>query len=224
MTPRRLLGAVGGLALLLAAGTARADPLSEAARARAEETFLGGRPQDLDGTLGTGTRPIDVELLAVRDLLWRPAPPSRPWPAADGSLSSRRIAWLVEHARARAEGRPTPEDYPGPGPGEVDAYPRATALVLERLRRESEGASGLPEASPAWQTGDPVLRGFVEDFARRAWRVGPERRVADPEESAWRDRQQHLVRRNGWLAAATVLGYLLACGLALRAAAGRQRA
>lgn len=200
--------------LVAGARGAPADPVSAAARARAEDAFVGGRPQDLEAAIGTSSDPDDTAMIALRDLWWRPARERVP-AAVGGGLASRRIAWLLREERDRRDGRPPPTDFPTPDRGETDAYPRVTALVQERLRRERLGVDGLPESSPAWATGDAALRGFIDDYAREAWRTGPSAsRGGAPD--AHGTAIAALGRRNTVVAAVALGLFLLASLLALR--------
>jgi hypothetical protein len=200
--------------LAVIARVAPCDPVSAAARARAEDAFVGGRPQDVDAAIGASTDPDDAALIALRDLCWRPTP-ERTHDAKGSGLAGRRVAWLLREQRDRRDGRTPPTGFPTPGPGETDAYPRVTALLQERLARERDGGDGLPESSPAWATGDPALRGFIDDYARDAWRTGPPSPGATPPDAPGAALRA-LGRRNT-VVASVVLGlFLLASFLALR--------
>lgn len=217
------LAAVGGLALAVAAAPpAAAGPASAEARARAETAFCDGRLDDLDAALGTGTTPADLEPLVVRDHWWRPrrgaAAPALD--AADGSLSARRIRWCL--AGASAADAP----YPMPRDGEVDAYPRLTRLVLDRLRREALGAEGLPEASPLWDAPDETLQYVWRWYGERAYR-GPSLASLPPEDRAATEaaqaRFEDVVARNRALAVGGVLGLVLLAGAVLLRLGARRK-
>lgn len=203
---------LAALAALGALGPRRAaaDPASPEARARAERAFLDGRFDDMDAAVGAGTTLADAEPLAVRDLWWRPRAGYTPPALApdDRSLSARRLRWLLGDGRSRAEA------YPRPGPDETDPYPLLTALVEERLRRETVGADGLPEAHPLWDDPDAGRRVLWRWYLGRAFR-GP--RLDDFDEAeqqailAQHERAQGVVRRNRWLAIGGIAGLALAC-------------
>lgn len=202
-----LVAALGAIV----AAPATAGPVSEAARRRAEDAFVAGRPEDLDAILGTGTTPADLEPIVVRDAVWRPLPAgSLPEaPEDDGSLSARRIRWCLE---AHAAGRTISSDYPRARPGETDPYPRLTALVLDRARREERGPTGLPDASPIAAVDDETLRWFVQWFYRPAF--DPTHRAPDEAERADRARTAEVAARNRTLALASVGGLCLVCVVA----------
>lgn len=215
LPPRRTLAVAAALVALAALGAlvprpAAAGPASAEARARAERAFLDGRFDDLDAAVGAGTTLADAEPIAVRDLWWRPRAGYTPPTVApdDGSLSARRLRWLLTGGRSRAEA------YPQPGPDEMDPYPLLTALVVERMRREDLGADGLPEAHPLWNDPDEGRRLLWRWFLGRAYR-GP--RFEDYDEAerrailAQHERAQGVVARNRWLAIAGVAGLALAC-------------
>ncbi|MFO0933936.1 MAG: hypothetical protein U1E39_14700 [Planctomycetota bacterium] len=198
-------------AALAAAAPATAGPASAEARARAETAFCDGRLDDLDAALGTGTTPADLEPLVLRDRWWRVRPDApRPTLAPDDtSLSARRIRWCLDRS-GRGD---TP--YPMPSDGEVDVYPRLTLLVLDRLRRETRGAEGLPEASPLWDAKDEALQYVWRWYGERAYR-GPSLASLSPDDRAATEaaqaRFEAVVARNRLLAVGGVLGFVLAVG------------
>lgn len=131
------------LAVLASLATpARAeDGLPDELRMNAEHAFLDGRLQDLPVILDPATTPTDRFPLALAAHWWRRTPQTAGSAGAPGEgLGGARIAW------ARA-GRYKPP-YPLPGGGARDPYPLITALVLDRIQRETVGAKGLPENSP----------------------------------------------------------------------------
>jgi hypothetical protein len=216
--------AVAHVALVVALGAAPAAgaaPASPEARRRAEDAFVVGRLDDLEASVGAGTTPADRELLAVRDLFWRPARAGFGVPDDDGSLSARRIAWLAGHAaRWGGAGAATAEPpYPLPVAGETDPYPRVTALVLDRLRRESEGAEGFPAASPLAGLGDANLDGFLAWYGRRGWQGASAQDLSGEDRAAQEqlDARFHaLAARNRWLAWAALAAFLGAAAAVLR--------
>jgi hypothetical protein len=234
MTPRvhrlvRLLAVVG--ATFVASVSSRAtsaDPATDDARRVAEEAFVVGRLQDLDAILGSGTTATDAEPFFVRDGIWRPTRIERTPPPDDGSLSSRRIRWIVEAFVPRKAGL---DAYPLPNGDEADPYPRITALVRDRARRESVGLAGLPEASPLAAVPDEMIRWLGQRFAHAAFpdSVRPsdtaEDRQAAREAAHARSRVEDLAARNRLLAIAAVGGIVLAAiaAGALLARAGRVR-
>jgi hypothetical protein len=131
------------------AGAARAEGLDADARERADVAFSEWRLGALDGILAGAESAADLEPLLVRDLFWRPTSGGAAGGDVrdDGSLSARRAAWLRAR-RFSLGGDRSRDPYPTPAPGEVEPYPRITALVLDRVRRETRGASGLEDASP----------------------------------------------------------------------------
>jgi len=170
-TGRLVLACVGGLVLGAPSAGAGPEPLPDAVHRRAEDAFVVGRLDDLDAILGTGTAAVDLEPLAVRDLFWRPTDPRPTLPVAadDRGLSARRVTWLGRLALQRTGGAEVRSPYPGPEANETDAYPRLTALVRDRLRRESVGARGLPRESPLSGISDPDIEAFQTWYARRAY-------------------------------------------------------
>ncbi len=215
-TARPILVALGALAVALAvtiavAAPAAAGPASAEARARAETAFCDGRLDDLDAALGAGTTPADLEPLILRDHWWRVRTGAvRPTiEGIDDSLSARRIRWCLD----RFERRNTP--YPMPRDGEVDAYPRLTLLVLDRLRRETLGAAGLPEAGPLWDAKDEALQYVWRWYGDRAYR-GPSLASLSPDDRAATEaaqaRFEAVVARNRRLAVGGVLGFVLLAG------------
>lgn len=211
--PRPLLVALLAFAGLVLAAPAAAGPASAEARFRAETAFCDGRLDDLDAALGVGTTPADLEPLVLRDHWWRVRPgAARPTIAPDdGSLSARRIRWCLD----RQARRDTP--YPLPRDGEVDTYPRLTLLVLDRLRRETRGAEGLPEASPLWDARDEALQYVWRWYGDRAYR-GPSLAALSPEDRAATEvaqaRFEAVVARNRALAVGGVLALGIVAGLA----------
>jgi hypothetical protein len=146
---RALLGALAAaLALVVGAPGARAEDLDASARARADLAFSEWRLSALDGILAGATSALDREPLLVRDAFWRPVAPGALPPREDegDSLSHRRAAWLRARFAARTDAPRDP--YPVPRAGEEEPYPRITALVLDRVRRETRGAADLETGSP----------------------------------------------------------------------------
>ena len=219
---RLLLGGlVGGLTLLCGSAEAGPEPLPAATRQRAEDAFVLGRTEDLDAILGTGRTSVDREPLAVRDLFWRPVegPPVDVPSADDRTLSGRRIAWLSRVAAERAGGAPVRSPYPAPEAGETDPYPRLTALVRDRIRREMGGAHGLPEQSPLAAAGDPALTAFLNTYARHAYLGVAESELSEEERKearAKRARIDEVEGRNVLLAVAGLLALVLGSALAGR--------
>jgi hypothetical protein len=200
MRPRRAVL----LACLLAAvgtGEARAEPepLSPEARRRAERAFFLGRLEDVEEILGASGAPVDREPLEVLHRFWRPGtrPSSDP---VDGSLSSRRIRVLRS-----AASWPT-DEYPVPAAGEVEPHPLLTALVLDRLRRESKGISGLPAESPLTAVRDELVDAFLD---RAAFAYGRTEPGPDGSEARHAARVEELARRNARVAAAAGTAFLL---------------
>lgn len=203
------------------AGLASAEPVSAAARARAEKAFASGHLDDVDAAVGAGTTLGDLEPLVVRDGWWRPRdgylPPVPP--PDDASLSARRIRWVAAAARS------DPGPYPTAGAGEVDLYPVLTALVLDRLDRETVGGAGFPRTGRLWDAADPDVRYVWRAFGSPAYEgpklddYGPEDRVAAERAQA---RYASVVARNRGIAAGAVGGFTLAA-LLLGAAVGRRR-
>ena len=218
---RTLVALVAVVAAVAAAAPAAAGPASAEARARAETAFCEGRLDDLDAALGAGTTPTDLEPLVLRDHWWRARRgAARPTiPADDTSLSARRIRWCLDWFDRK--GRP----YPMPSDGETDAYPRLTLLVLDRLRRESLGAEGRPEAGPLWDAKDEALQYVWRWYGERAYR-GPSLASLSPEDRAATEaaqaRFEDVVARNRALAVGGVLGFVLAAG-GVFAGLGRRR-
>jgi hypothetical protein len=210
-----------GLALLALAGSASAGPVSDAARERAQNAFIVGRVQDLDAILGAGTTPADAEPLYLRDVVWRPMATTPRPPPDDGSLSSRRIRWMVEEF---ATGRAPLSAYPLPKAGEADPYPRLTGLVLERAWRESRGARGLPDDGPLPPLHDEMLDWLDTTYAKPLYQ-GDVTHLLPPEaqaeeraargrlaDAAERARSIALVSVGGLVLAATAAGLLLGRG------------
>lgn len=211
--------AFAGLAL---AAPAEAGPASAEARFRAETAFCDGRLDDLDAALGTGTTSADLEPIVLRDHWWRTrSGAARPSiDPGDDSLSARRIRWCLD-GRGR---RDTP--YPLPRDGETDRYPRITLLVLDRLRRETRGAEGLPEASPLWDAKDEALQYVWRWYGERAYR-GPSLAALAAEDRAATEaaqaRFEAVVARNRVLAVGGVLALALGAGLAAAALRPRRK-
>jgi len=214
LRPVVLLGALLAAAGAMARGAA-AEPVSAAARARAETAFVDGRLDDLDAALGAGTTLADAEPLALRDLWWRPrAGYVAPLPAADDlSLAARRLRWLADPA-ARGEA-----PYPAPQAGETDPYPRLALLVADRLQREARGAEGLPRASPLWDAPDEDVQYVWRWYASRAYE-GPQPDASSPKDRAATEaaqaRFEAVVERNRAWAVGAVGALILAAGLAYR--------
>lgn len=140
---RRLASLSLAAALLSAATVAQAEEgLSDKTRVRAEHAIVDGRQQDLPGILQDATTPRDRFPLELDAHWWRrtPAEVAPRDDISDDTLDGRRIAW------ARAGGTKLP--YPVPSGGADEPYPLLTALVEERIRRETVGAAGLPQDSP----------------------------------------------------------------------------
>jgi hypothetical protein len=200
-----------------AAGAARGDALSDEARRRADEVFAAAACgqalyADLDVVLRGATEPLDREPLLVRELYWRPAgqgsgrvaeiPPS-------DDLAGRRRAWLAGKGR---DAQGALADYPLPAAGEAEPYPRITALVLDRVRRERSGyrdESSSPLTSHAWAQ-EPIL-----DARARVLR-GTTDADRSPEERDARARRERATGRNRLLGLAAVGGLVLLTALAYR--------
>ena len=226
MISHRALATWIGLAVgaAVARAAAAGEPLPEEARRRAEDAFVIGRLEDLGAALGTGTEPVDLEPLLVTDLFWRLPPLGREGARATEheGLSSRRIAWARQYRERRAAGVPAPGEYPMPEGAALDPYPRLTALVLDRLRRESLGVTGLPYGGPLKALdSDPAIAWFLERLARPAY-LGLKPGDFTPEERAQEqrlvDERQSLADRNRLLGLSGVAA-LLALAAALSALA-----
>lgn len=207
--------------LLLAAGLtalgavpAGADgPLPEGARRRAEDAFALGILEGVDASLRGATTDVDLEPLRVRDVWWRPAGgASAPVPKDLDSLAGRRLVWL----RTGGQG-----PYPTPAAGENDPYPLLTALVLDRQRRETRGATRLleetPLAPPAAQS--EAARTFVQGVLPSALRGLTE--SPDEAERVRRTEIRALSGRNQSLAAAGLGALLAVAALLFLLARGR---
>jgi hypothetical protein len=94
--------------------------------------------------------------------------------------------------------------------------PRLTALVKDRLRRESVGARGLPQESPLARVDDATIQAFQTWYARRAFEgplpgdLSAEDRAA---ERAQRTRFDEVAERDRALGLGAV-GMLVLAGLA----------
>jgi hypothetical protein len=160
------------LATALLPTVGRADDLPLEVRLDGEQTFLLGRPDLLEERMEGASTPLDRWPFALRDLWWRPDPARRPAYEADANaatgLLARRYAWLLGGGAG---------PYPTPEAGEADPWPALSALVLDRVRRETEGAHGYPDQSPiatlaphsAWADWYPAWRDF---FLQRLMGVG----------------------------------------------------
>jgi hypothetical protein len=188
-------------------GDASAEELSEEARRAADAAFADWRHGRLDTILEGAAGAVDQEPLWVRDLYWRPDALARhrltqaPTPPDVPPLAKRRRDWLRSGGKDR-DGRPL--DYPTPDAGEVEPYPRITALVLDRLRRERMGVAGLPDDGPlAREEWAKDLVGLV----RVAYRpdAATTRTAADREVE---DRRAGATRRNRLLGLAAVVALL----------------
>jgi hypothetical protein len=200
MTLRRALPWLLALAAAATCPAARAEPepLSAEARARAERVFLLGRFEDLDAILGASNAPVDREPLDVLHAYWR-AGERRPEPPEDASLSAQRIRRVLAERDRLAT-------YPAPGPGGVDPYPVLSALVRDRIRRETQGVRGLPDGGPLAGVDDEGIRSYLPSL-RVA--LGAVPWPADPEEATRAERMASLARRNGLLAAAAGTAFLV---------------
>ena len=184
-------------------------------RKRAEDSFVAGRPEDLQAILGTGTSTEDRLPIELLRAYWRPenarevtqdlARIDLAWER----VSDRRLAWLG----SGIERRNWSASYPLPARWETDPYPRITALVLDRIRREATGVAGLPDAGPlAAFPDDQVLTWFIENAARPAFH-GPQRETWTPEDRA--DEQRKIEERQGVADRNLVLGVSAVVGLIL---------
>lgn len=202
-----LLVAVGGLLLT---GTAHAE-VSETVRRMAERAFLEGRLGDLDEILAGATSQADRLPVLLRDHWWRPRPGRKPAALQPETglddLARARLAWL----RAPAPKPP----YPTAGGG-GDPYPVITALVQDRLRRETRGHEGLPEDGPlealAGRLDPEERRREIYFLAERTHQQmedaygGPAPYPGQAEDVA---QAAELRSRNGTLAALSLLVFLL---------------
>lgn len=221
---RRPVGLAVALAAALGACPSRAragEPLPDETRRRAEDAFVSGRLDDLDAALGTSTAPIDLEALAVRDLYWRPrggAAAALPAAAFDGSLSGRRLAWLRDASRLSAPGE---VPYPMPAAGETDPWPLVTALVLDRLERESVGDASRAMGERLLSTRDPRLEWFFREYAAPAYGVP----IGEPSEQDAKRREEtdRLAARNARILVLALLGFLI-LSFALGRLAGKDAA
>jgi hypothetical protein len=197
---RRALLFAAGVAIGVAAPTAARADTPEERRARIEDLFLQERFAEVE-MLSVGEH---QEPRLVLEEYWRPkggdtvffgtgAPP----------LLDRRMAWFGSSG-----------PYPQPAPGETDPYPRITALVLERQRRETLGARGLPSESPLAALHDPNVDWFLANVQRRAF-LGPDPAAATPTDREIDRRVDEVVARNRWIALAAVLGLLAVAGVGL---------
>ncbi len=231
---------VACIAVAGATRPATAAPPTEDDRRAAEEAFVRGRYDDVAVLLAGATTAEDAEPLAVLDLWWRPlgraAPATGPaTPLPGGRLARARRDRLrgagggpapppQPRPPARGPPRPGPPRYPMPGPDERDPWPRVTALVLDRLRRTTAGASGLPEESPLRALKDPYLDVILDEVAKPAY-AGPQPQRWSPEDrEAQRvvDAGMRRVAARNRLVALATLGILLAgAGFALRALRAR---
>jgi len=112
-------------------------------RATAERKFLAGRLEDLPLVLDGARTAQDRLPLILAAHWWRRTPGAA---AADSvqpdDLASRRVAW------ARAGLFEPPYPLAGSGGAEAEPYPLLRALIEDRIRRETQGAKGLPEEGP----------------------------------------------------------------------------
>ena len=139
----------------VAPSAARADDEAKAKRLRAaEHDMLDGRIRLVEDAVGNGTTALERLPLVLADHWWRIAAPSEetPDPAGADELTTRRLAW----ARARAYEPP----YPVPGGGAEDPLPLLTALMQDRIHRETIGWNGL--VVPA-DVARQAIRGTLDD-------------------------------------------------------------
>lgn len=132
--------ALGDLGL---AQGASAEELPEYVHATAEGKFLAGRLQDLAGVLDKASTPRDRFPLVLAAHWWRRSPGDLPDASTQpASLDAKRLLWAF-----RGGFEPP---YPGYGSGgaEEEPYPLLRALIDDRIRRETQGAQGLPEEGP----------------------------------------------------------------------------
>jgi hypothetical protein len=185
------------------AALAEPEPLSVEARRRAERAFFFGRFEDVDAILGASNAPIDRELPEILHRYWR-SDDRTSLPVEGTSVSSRRIRWThAWHALPVAE-------YFGPAADEAEPYPLLTALVLDRLRRETKGIAGLAAESPLAALRDEAAQALL-DRKRFAYE-GPEPSAhapaaADPE-AQLAARTTAIARRNALVAAAAGIAFL----------------
>ena len=213
---------VACIAVAGATRPATAAPPTEDDRRAAEEAFVRGRYDDVAVLLAGATTAEDAEPLAVLDLWWRPlgraAPATGPaTPLPGGRLARARL----DHLGGAGGG---PARAPPPRPPARGPPPRGTALVLDRLRRTTAGASGLPEESPLRALKDPYLDVILDEVAKPAY-AGPQPQRWSPEDrEAQRvvDAGMRRVAARNRLVALATLGILLAgAGFALRALRAR---
>ncbi len=204
-----------------------ADP---SLRTRAEQALSYGEIGDVEVLLGESGADVDREGVLVAGRFWRIGPRTggdRP-ATRPASVSGRRIVWMGAWSALVAAGRsptgPGAPPYPTPATGEVEPYPVLTPLVLDRLRRETVGASGLPDASPLAASSDPSVRWFVQ-YVYKPSILGPLRADWSEEERRSEadrdDRVRSLASRNRLLAVGSILAFLLAA-VGFAALAGRR--
>jgi hypothetical protein len=194
--------AVGGLAV---GGRASGD--DSPADRRREEIEHAFAEQRFDDVEALAQEAGEAEPLLVLRRFWRRAEaPPEATPLPTTALGRRRADWLE---RRRPPDDPTP--YPRAAPEETDRFPRITALVLDRLKRERDGARGLPDASPlASAHGDP-FREFLAAIAAPAFLGDAAAPAAPTDEHA---RRVDAVAARNRLLGLVGLGALLSTGIA----------
>ena len=102
----------------------------------AEHAIVDGRLQDVPAVLRGGESPSEEVVREIARRWWRRMWSPQPVEAKDGDLQARRLAWAL-----RGETEPP---YPMPaGGGAEDPTPLLTALVRDRIHRETIGWYGL---------------------------------------------------------------------------------
>ena len=200
---RRSLSLAAALLVLARGGGAFGDPpapppLVADPIVALEEAFLDERFDDVFGLTANDR----FEPLMLVTEFWRPRAVVRGTPPAPTPLLARRMTWV------RAGGR---GPYPMPAADETDVFPRITGLVLDRLRRESSGAAGLPEGSPLAALRDSTVQEFLRLDMKPALR-GPDPGARTADEKALAERVREVARRNLWIALLGVAGLLVAAG------------
>lgn len=217
LLPAVLLGLLAGLGARRAAAEDPA-PLDPRVRASAEQAFAYGRLGDVEALLGEGKAAVDREPLVLASDFWRLSPtrPAGARHAIGPSVSERRIGWVMRGRPLWQAGSspvgPGAAPYPEPAVGEPEPYPVLSALVRDRIRRETMGASGLPARSPLVEVRDEATSLFVKTVMTPVY-LGPQRDAWTEEErrdfDRRRDRIASLASRNRLLALGGV-GVLLA--------------